>query len=201
MTKPAILLLGLAVAAPATGQEPAPTPAGERVVVPSLPDQKNKEGVVSPSGGMKTDNEGWVRNNPASVEPKTGAAAPPGGKSTSSAVPAPGPGIVAEPPPPPPEGPKGKTVVDTAYLTVRGTVKRLERGVSITVTEANGRDRTIPLAAKASVYEGLAEGDKVVVRVPLKKPADGKSADRVERQKPPKAPPPSKFSQAQTTKS
>jgi hypothetical protein len=68
------------------------------------------------------------------------------------------------------------------------------------VTEANGKDRTVLLAEKAAVYEGVAAGDKVVVRVPLQKPADGKHADRVERQRPPKAPMPSKFSQAESPK-
>ncbi len=73
-----------------------------------------------------------------------------------------------------------------------------EKGVSVTIREANGRTRTVPLAAKAVVAEGLAVGDKVTVRIPLQKPADGKSADRVEKQKPPKAPAKSKFSAAQT---
>ena len=67
--------------------------------------------------------------------------------------------------------------------------------------EANGKTRTVPLAEKTSVYDGLAVGDKVAVRIPLQKPADGKHADHIERQKPPKAAPASKFSQAQTPKS
>ena len=54
------------------------------------------------------------------------------------------------------------------------------------------------IAAKASVYEGLAVGDKVIVRIPLGKPADGKTTDHVEKQKPPTAPPKSKFTQAQS---
>jgi hypothetical protein len=56
----------------------------------------------------------------------------------------------------------------------------------------------VKIAAKASVYEGLAAGDKVIVRVPLGKPADGKTTDHVERQKPSKSPPKSKFTQAQS---
>ena len=67
--------------------------------------------------------------------------------------------------------------------------------------EANGKARIVPLTEKASVYDGLAVGDKVAVRIPLQKPADGKHADRIERQKPPKAAPASKFSQAQAPKS
>jgi hypothetical protein len=37
--------------------------------------------------------------------------------------------------------------------------------------------------------------------VPLQKPFDGKTADRVERPKAPRTPPPSKFSEAQSPKS
>ena len=48
--------------------------------------------------------------------------------------------------------------------------------------------------------QGLAPGDTVVVRVPLQKPFDGKTADRVARSKPASAPPPSKFSEAQSPK-
>jgi translation initiation factor IF-1 len=103
--------------------------------------------------------------------------------------------------PSPGTGSRGPTVIDAANITVRGTVKAYDKGVSITVREANGKVRTVPLAGKASVYDDLAVGDKVAVRIPLQKPADGKHADRVERQKPPKAAPASKFSQAQTPKS
>ena len=110
-------------------------------------------------------------------------------------------GIGAPAMPQPGTGPRGPAVVGAANLTVRGTVKAFDRGVSITVTEANGKARTVPLAEKASVYDGLAVGDKVAVRIPLQKPADGKHADRIERQKPPKDAPASKFSQAQTPKS
>ena len=48
--------------------------------------------------------------------------------------------------------------------------------------------------ANAKVYDGLAVGDKVVVKVPLKKPADGKSADSIAKWEAPKAPPKSIFS-------
>jgi hypothetical protein len=80
-------------------------------------------------------------------------------------------------------------------------VKAYEKGVSITIVEANGKTRMVPLAAKAVVYGGLAVGDKVVLDVPLQKPGDGKHADRVEKQKPAKAPAASKFSQAESPKS
>jgi hypothetical protein len=81
---------------------------------------------------------------------------------------------------------------------VRGTVKAYDRGVSITVVETGGLERTAKIAANATVYEGLAVGDRVVVRIPLGKPADGKTTDHVERQKSPKPPPKSKFTQAQS---
>ena len=61
----------------------------------------------------------------------------------------------------------------------RGTVKAYEKGVSITVVEKTGVERTVKIATKASVYDGLAVGDKVVLKIPLKRPADGKSTDRI----------------------
>jgi hypothetical protein len=183
---------GLAGAAPA--QQPAPTPEAQRVVVPSLPDQKNKEGVVQPTSSMATDSEGYVKNNPAAIDPKAGAAAGSGGARKDVA----GPGVAGSfPVPRPAPGPTGPAVVGAANLSVRGVVKAYEKGVSVTVLEPSGRERTVPLAEKATVFEGLKVGDKVVLRIPLGKPADGKSADKVEKQKPPKSPPKSKFSEAQ----
>jgi hypothetical protein len=189
------LLLALTAAGVASAQQPAPTPASERVVVPSLPDQPNKEGAVTPSGAMKTDAEGYVLNDRKPVDPRTPVPANAG----SAARPAPAPvnGVPA-PAPVPGAGARGKTVVNAAFITLRGVVKAYEKGVSITIAEANGKERTVPLAEKAGVYDGLAVGDKVAVRIPLQKPADGKSASRVDRQRPPKAPPKSKFSQAQS---
>lgn len=184
---PALLLVLAAAAATgvASAQQQAPTPIPQRVTVPSLPDQQNKEGVVKPSSALATDSAGWVQNNPAAVDPK---AAPP--------APA-GPAVGGRSPAPPP-GATGKPVVNAAYSSLRGVVKTFEKGASITIVEASGRERTVALAAKAEVYDGLKAGDSVVIRVPLQKPADGKSADRVEKQKAGKTPPPSKFSKAQT---
>lgn len=118
--------------------------------------------------------------------------------SAAAAVPAPAPvpAPMAEPPAP---GPKRKAIVGASYLTLRGTIKSID-GDTVTFVEANGTERTTKLAEKAVVAKGLAAGDKVVVRVPLQKPFDGKTADRVERPKPPKTPPPSKFSEAQSPK-
>lgn len=200
MRNAAILLVALAAAGSALAQQQpqAPTPVPQNVVVPALPDQKNKEGVVRPGATQQTDSGGWVQTNmdpnaPKASPPATGAAPPSTGGS------APGPGIgLPDLPPAPADGPRGKTVVGAASVTLRGVVKAYEKGVSVTIAEANGKVRTVPLADKATVYDGIAVGDKVVLNVPLKKPADGKHADRVERQKPPKTPPPSKFSQAQS---
>lgn len=199
MKNAAVLLAALAAApaAVAQSQPQAPTPVPQNVVAPSLPDQPNKEGKVSPGGAMKSDAGGYVDTKMGQVDPnapKTGSAAPSKAGGSTGAV-APGPGIVVPPTPGPSD--KGKTVVGAAFLTVKGVVKSFEKGVSVTVTEASGRERTVPLARGAQVYDGLAAGDKVVVRIPLQKPADGASADRVEKQKPPKAAK-SKFAEQQT---
>ena len=87
---------------------------------------------------------------------------------------------------------------DSAYLSVRGTVKAYEKGVSITVVEADGHERTVKIAPKAAVYDGLAAGDSVIVRIPFGKPVDGRTTHHIERQKPAKPTPQSKFTQAQS---
>ncbi|HTS01404.1 MAG TPA: hypothetical protein VMN04_02695 [Thermoanaerobaculia bacterium] len=126
---------------------------------------------------------------PPAAPVETPAAAP------ATVVPVPVPTM----PPPPAPGPKGKTVIRASYLTVRGTIASIDKG-TVTVVEKSGRERTLRIAEKAVVAEGLAAGDAVVLRVPLQKPFDGKTANRVERPKPPKTPPPSKFSEAQSPK-
>lgn len=202
MRNAAALVLVLLAADAAFAQQQAPTPIPQSVVVPSLPDEKNKEGVVRPGASQKTDGGGWVQTNVGPIDPNAPKTAAPAAAAQPPAGSAPGPGIVAPAMPLPPEsGPTGKAVVGAANITLRGVVKAYEKGVSVTITEANGKDRTVLLADKAAVYEGVAAGDKVTLRVPLQKPADGKHADRVEKQKVSKTPPPSKFSQAQSPKS
>src|SRR5450759_1738487 len=196
LTIPALVSFAVAAAGPAAAQQATPTPVEQHVVAPSLPDQPNKEGVVRPSGSMPTDSEGYVRTNrgavdPTSTSPAPGGAAAKGGMTGSGAA-----GTASVPAPAP--DPHGKASVKAAHLSVRGTVKAYEKGVSITIVETDGHERTVKIAAKASVYEGLAAGDRVIVRIPLGKPADGKTTDHVERQKPGKPPPKSKFSQAQS---
>ena len=120
-----------------------------------------------------------------------------------AAAPAPAPAPPAAPPAatpvPPPPGPKGKTVVGASYITLKGTLKAIDKA-NVTLVEANGTERTVKVSEKAAVAEGLKAGDAVVVKVPLQKPFDGKTADRVERPKPPRTPPPSKFSEAESPK-
>jgi translation initiation factor IF-1 len=194
---PALVSFAVAAAGWAAAQEPTPTPVEQHVVAPSLPDQPNKEGVVRPSGSMPTDSEGYVRTNRGVIDPTSTTSPAPSGTVGQATVTGPvavegAPVTVSAPPSP------GKSKVKAAHLSVRGTVKAYEKGVSITVVEADGRERAAKIAAKASVYEGLAVGDKVIVRIPVGKPADGKTTDHVERQKPPKPPPKSKFTQAQS---
>ena len=192
----ALISFAVAAAGSVAGQQATPTPIEEHVVAPSLPDQPNKEGVVRPSGSMPTDSEGYVRTKRGAVDPTTTPPAPSGGAAKGSTSGSGAAGAASAPAPGP--APPGKATVKAAYLSVRGRVKAYEKGVSITIVETDGHERTVKIAAKASVYEGLAADDKVIVRVPLGKAADGNTTDHVERQKPLKPPPKSKFSQAQS---
>ncbi len=192
----ALVSFAVAATGSAAAQQVTPTPIEEHVVAPSLPDQPNKEGVVRPSGSMPTDAEGYVRTNRGAVDPSSTSPIPGGAAAQGSAAGAGAAGAASVPAPAP--APHGKATVKAAYLSVRGTLKAYEKGVSITVVETDGHERTVKIAAKASVYEGLAAGDKVIVRIPLGKPADGKTTNHVERQKPPRPPPKSKFTQAQS---
>jgi hypothetical protein len=186
-----------AVAAQKAPPTPTPAPVEQHVVAPSLPDEPNKEGKVRPGGGIPTDEYGNILAGPGGVVDPSAAKPTPGAGGTSKGAPASGAAPLPAVPTPPP-GPSGPTDVRAAYLTLRGTVKAYEKGVSVSIVEKNGVERTVKLAANASVYDGLAAGDKVVLRIPLKRPADGKSTDRVSRQTPAKAPPKSKFTQAQS---
>ncbi len=186
------LLLAAALAAGrAPAEPPPPTPPAQSVVVPALPDQKNKETTTRPSGTLAVDSAGWVRNGPEPAPrlPATPAAERPGPS-------APGAG----PPPllPPGPAPSAPAVIGAAHVTLRGVVTSFRKGVSVTIRDAGGRTRTVPLAERAEVYEGLKPGDPVALRIPLGKPADGKSADRIEKEKPKSAPPKSKFAAAQS---
>ena len=139
-----------------------------------------------------------------SVPPYFGAApaaAPEPPAAPAPAAPAP-PGVSAPPVTAQPGGPptRGKAVVGASFLTVSGTVKALEKGASITITEKSGRERTLALAKGTALPENLAVGDPVTARVPLQRPFDGKTADKVEKPKPKKAPPSSSLDSARSPK-
>ena len=119
---------------------------------------------------------------PAAAPPPAGTSAPP---------------ATTQPGPPPP---RGKAVLGAAYMTVTGKVTAYEKGLSITIVESSGRERVLSLADGAPVPDGLAVGDRVAARVPLQKPFDGKTTDRIEKPKPKKTPPPSMFQDAQSPK-
>jgi hypothetical protein len=192
MRRVALLLLAAAAGA-ASAQQAPPTPIPQSVVVPSLPDQRNKETNVRPSGTLAVDSAGWVKTGPADATPASPSAAAPHVPPDRGA-----PGGVAFGAPPSAPGPTGPAVVAAAERTLRGTVKSWQKGASITITESSGRERTVPLAENAAVYEGLKAGDRVVLTLPLGKPADGRSASKVEKEKPKAPPPKSKFAAAQT---
>jgi hypothetical protein len=204
-TRFVVLTLAAVAAVSAHAQQPVPVEAQkpkaaeQSVVAPSLPDQPNKEGNVTPSGGIRTDEYGNILQNiGGAVDPNAtpNPGAPPVGQPPPVAAPGASAGGPAPYPvvPTPPPGPTGPAVVGAAYLSVTGTVKAYEKGASITIVEQNGRERKVAIMAKATVYDGIAVGDKVVLKVPLKKSADGKSTDKIMKWQPPKAPPKSNFS-------
>ena len=100
---------------------------------------------------------------------------------------------------PPPSGPSGPAIVNAAFMTLRGTAVRIEKGAAITIVDARtGKERRVPLAKSAFVAEGLKAGDAVTVRIPFDEGSDARTADRVDVQKTPaEAQPKSKFAQAQ----
>jgi hypothetical protein len=89
--------------------------------------------------------------------------------------------------------------MNAAFVTVRGSVARYEKGVAVTVVDARtGKERRVPLAKGAFVFEGIKAGDAVAIRIPFDEGSDARTADRVEAQKTLAVPAASsKFSQAQ----
>ena len=86
----------------------------------------------------------------------------------------------------PSHGPTGPAVVDASYVTVRGTVVRIEKGKAITVVDARtGNERQVLLAESAFVTEGIKAGDAVTVRIPFGGGSRARTADRVDVQKAP----------------
>lgn len=193
MKNAAVLLLAAAAAGPAPAQQAAPTPPPQSVVVPALPDQRNRETSIRPGGTLATDAAGHVKTGKTDgkAKPSRNPAA-----ATESVSPGRGAGA-GLPPPAPAPGPTGPAVVEAAYVSVHGIVKAYRAGTSITVVDTSGRERTVPLAENASVYEGLRTGDKVILRIPLENSASGKSVERIDKEKPPMTPAKSKFAAAQ----
>jgi len=190
------LLLVALVALPASAQDRLPG-TEQHVTVPSEPGKGNKEIVVQPSAAIKTGSYGWIQQGerPAiSGAPRVPARA---GRATMQ----PDLGTSGNAPyVPAPAGPTGPAIVEAAYMSVRGTVTDYTKS-AISILEKSGRQRQVSLAPRAVVYEGLKAGDEVVLRIPFDEGADCRTADRVERPPAPKAPPKSKFSQAQPTRS
>lgn len=187
----ALLLLAAAVEAAA----PLPAAAQEQhVTAPGLPGQANKDVVVKPSGTLKDTGWGIVYQGNAPA-PRVVHVTTPVQREADVGVPAP---YV----PPRPSGPQGPAVVNAAYVTVRGSVVRVANGASVTLLDARtGKERTVPLARGAWVYEGIKAGDAVAVRIPFGEGSDARTADRVEPWKASSTPPASKFAQAQANAS
>ncbi len=189
-------IAGLACAAVCAAAIGLPAASAEHVTVPAPLGQANKEAVVQPGATLKQASCGRVlQGEPARRAARNTVA--PSGAWMPEAAPAMG-GLYLPPPPPPVSGPVGPALVEAAFLTLRGTLSSLDKGLAVTIVDRNGRSRTIPLARGARVDPGLRAGEIVAVRIPLEDDPANKAAYRVERQKPsPTAAPKSKFSQAQ----
>ncbi len=150
--------------------EPPPTPmptlavAPQHVTAPSLPGEPNREGVVRPSGELKTDDYGNLVQ-PVGVPPVSTSPASPGKPPAAARTKAPAAGPVpANTAGPAPLGPGVATGPNVAHL--RGVVKAYEAGKSLTMTvRGTGRDVTYTLKAGATVPAGLKAGDAVRIRV------------------------------------
>jgi hypothetical protein len=191
------LPIALAVAC-ATGLGTVPAAGEEHVTVPAPLGQQNKEAVVQPGATLKQASCGRVLQGEPAQRPARATTAPPAGSWMPSAAASGGDGYF-QAPAPSSSGPTGPALVESAYLTLRGTLASFDKGAAVTIVDRNGRSRTVPLARGARVDGGLKAGDAVAVRIPLEDDPANKAANRVERQKPaaPSAPK-SKFAQAQS---
>jgi hypothetical protein len=151
--------------------------AQQHVTAPSLPGDKNREGVVQPGGGLKTDEYGNLTQSigGASTAPTPGSATKPPSAAGPKA-PAAGP-VPANSAGPAPVGPAVATGANVAHI--RGVVKAYEAGKSLTMTvRGTGKDVTYTLKTGATVPPGLKAGDAVRIRVLVAE--KGKVADGVE---------------------
>lgn len=175
--------------------------AAEHVTVPSPLGQQNKEAVVQPGATLKQASCGRVLQGEAAQRPARATTAVRSG-SWAPSTGASGEGLYVPPTAAAPSGPTGPALVESAYLTLRGTLAGFDRTLAVTIVDRNGRSRTVPLARGARVAGGLKAGDFVTVRIPLEDDPANKAASRVERQQA-AAPAPissrsSRFGQAQT---
>ena len=192
----------VAIALPAMAQQKIPA-AEQHLTAPAAPGQANKEIVAQPGATLSQASCGRVLQGEPAQRPavrsaaaaRSGSWAPPTGGS--------GEGFYVPPPSSPPSDsePTGPPLVESAYLTLRGTLASFDKGL-VTIVDRSGRSRSVPLARGARVDGGLKAGDLVTLRVPLEDDPATKAASRIERQKP-AAPPAmtstsSKFAQAQS---
>jgi hypothetical protein len=188
------LVLVLVFALPAAAQDRLPA-AEQHATAPSAPGQSNREVLVHPSGTLRQASSGLVlQGQPGqrvvrvTILPGTGSCGSSAGDVEGLAVPPSAPSV---------SEPGGPPLVEAAYLTLRGTLAAVDKRL-VTIVDRNGRSRTVPLAPRARVDDGLKAGDLVAVRIPLEDDPANKAASRVERQgAAAKAPMSSKFSQAQ----
>src|SRR5512142_3308078 len=103
---------GLAFALAAIGAAGPRTVLAEEqhATAPGLPGQANKDVVVNPSGTLKDSGYGIVVQR----DPAPRSTPPPARRSELEASGSPTYAL-----PPPPDGPRGPTVVNASYLTVR----------------------------------------------------------------------------------
>src|SRR5258707_903308 len=100
---------------------------------------------AAPGGTFTTTKDGIVYQPPSRVRAAP-AERPRGDGTAVNDAPLPNLGPAKSAP-----GPLGAPVVNAAFVTRRGTVARFEKGISITILEKNGKERTVPLAKNASV--------------------------------------------------
>ena len=155
---------GLALAQDAPPPTPMPTMAvaPQHVTVPSLPGEPNREGVVRPSGTLKTDAYGNLAQpvgGPPVASPTASV-----GKSRPKPIASSGGPVPLSSPGPAPSGPATVTGPNVAHM--RGVVKAYEAGKSLTMTvRGTGRDVIYNLKAGAKVPSSLKPGDAVRIRV------------------------------------
>ena len=182
--KYSLLILSAALGLPALAQERVPG-AEQHVTVPSAPGQRNQEKLVLPSNTMTQAKCGRILREPAPGVRRDCVAGRRRLRTRPSAR---------------------RRRVRAAGLeqssrpgSGRGAARDPERLTRIrSRSSKNGRQREVALAPRALVCQGLKSGDEVVLRIPFDEGADCRTADRVERPPAPKAPPKSKFSQAQS---